>query len=257
MQRYCLECSTNIYPERKGYKKELCPHHYEESIKSKDEINCPECNKIMLRPGLCSPCALKGKFELTPVSDILHQVNVPPRTARMVQDHMPVQEYDPQGDLYLSGPSGHGKTFMAMTELYNHIRTFACNPEYYQDKMTCLFVSVPELLDQIRQSFKLPNDIGNDDREYPAEHALMCKYKNVDVLVLDDIGVEKPSDWVFMTLYLIINHRYEHEKTTIFTSNFSLEELAKRLGDTRLTSRIGGWCKIVEVKNKDFRVNPV
>ena len=63
---------------------------------------------------------------------------------------------------------------------------------------------------------------------------IINKYSLVDWLVLDDLGIEKTSDWSFQTLYLIINQRYEKLKPVIFTSNLSLEELAGQLGDDRL-----------------------
>jgi len=48
---------------------------------------------------------------------------------------------------------------------------------------------------------------------------------DVDVLVLDDIGQEKPSEWVKERLYIIINERYQLGKKTILTSNVSLQKL--------------------------------
>jgi DNA replication protein DnaC len=68
----------------------------------------------------------------------------------------------------------------------------------------------------------------------------------VDLLILDDLGVDKPSDWVLNVLYNIINYRYENLKKTIITSNFSLDEIAEAFNDNRITRRIERMCIIEE-----------
>jgi len=57
-------------------------------------------------------------------------------------------------------------------------------------------------------------------------------------LVLDDLGTCKLSEWMFEILYSLINYRYEYLKTTIITSNYSIEQLAELWNDDRITSRI-------------------
>lgn len=96
----------------------------------------------------------------------------------------------------------------------------------------CIFVGTVELFHEIKKTFEESNrtNIHTSD--------VLEKYKNVHLLVLDDFGTMKPTDWVFEILYLLINYRYEHMKTTIFTSNFSLQEIETMLGDSRITSRI-------------------
>ena len=80
-----------------------------------------------------------------------------------------------------------------------------------------------------------------------------------DVLVLDELGANKPTEWVRDTIAHIINCRYNDKKLTIFTSNYpdtptrtGEETLTDRIG-VRLRSRLYEMCKVVEIKGKDFR----
>jgi DNA replication protein DnaC len=69
---------------------------------------------------------------------------------------------------------------------------------------------------------------------------------------MDDLGTEKPSDWVIQTLYVIINSRYEEDKQTVITSNYSLEEIRKNLND-KIASRIIAMTEVIEIKGIDRR----
>jgi DNA replication protein DnaC len=79
------------------------------------------------------------------------------------------------------------------------------------------------------------------------------------VLVLDELGANKPTEWVRDTIAHIINCRYNDKKLTIFTSNFldvpvkqGEESLTDRIG-VRLRSRLYEMCKEVEMQGVDFR----
>jgi DNA replication protein DnaC len=81
-----------------------------------------------------------------------------------------------------------------------------------------------------------------------------------EVLVLDELGASKPTDWVRDTMTQIINTRYNDRKLTIITSNYldeplnpNEETLADRVG-VRLRSRLHEMCKIVLIKGEDYRV---
>lgn len=85
------------------------------------------------------------------------------------------------------------------------------------------------------------------------EFELLESLNKVNVLILDDFGVEKMTDWAYQMLYSLINYRYENLKTTIYTSNLDLEELAAHTGDSRLTSRIQEDCTIIKFDGEDYR----
>jgi DNA replication protein DnaC len=90
-----------------------------------------------------------------------------------------------------------------------------------------------------------------------------------EVLVLDDLGAQKPNEWVWDTVALILNTRYNNKQTTIITTNYpdlgaasgglsdverSAREqtLGDRIGD-RMRSRLAEMCVRVEMKGEDFR----
>ena len=72
-----------------------------------------------------------------------------------------------------------------------------------------------------------------------------------DLLILDDIGVERGTPWTQERLYDLLNTRYNECKCTIFTSNLGPTEIEDKLG-TRIASRIRS-SKIIELKGVDRR----
>jgi DNA replication protein DnaC len=95
-----------------------------------------------------------------------------------------------------------------------------------------------------------------------------------EVLVLDELGAVKPTEWVWDTVSLILNSRYNDNKTTIITTNFANEPahtaeaanaeftrarratagetLGDRIGE-RMRSRLHEMCRIVQLQGADFR----
>jgi DNA replication protein DnaC len=67
------------------------------------------------------------------------------------------------------------------------------------------------------------------------------------VLVLDDLGSEKASDWVSEKLFQVIGNRHDHAKRTIITSNLDLRALADHLGHPRTPSRIGELADVIDL----------
>ena len=84
-----------------------------------------------------------------------------------------------------------------------------------------------------------------------------------DLLVLDDLGAEKTSEWVEETMNLIVNTRYNERRLTIFTSNYldipddtDPNSLLFRIG-FRMRSRLHEMCEFVEMDGADYRELPV
>ena len=144
---------------------------------------------------------------------------------------------------YLFGTVGSGKTVRAAVLMLEWSRLQAVNGK---SKQNCLFISVPMFLNKLKASFHSPLD---------DEYEIMKKYKIVDMLVLDDLGVQKATDWSFQEIYSLISYRYDNMLPTIFTSNLSLSELAEGLGDDRIPSRIEHMCgeNIIEFTRKSMR----
>lgn len=137
--------------------------------------------------------------------------------------------------IYIHGGVGTGKTHVA----------FALYKEAQEKKIACLLWNTTEMFREFRLDIRrLPNEARG------VEEALI---KDRGLVIFDDIGAEKLTDWVAETFYLIINKRYEEMLPTIFTSNLTIPELADKIGD-RTVSRIVEMCEIVKLDGKDRRL---
>jgi DNA replication protein DnaC len=110
-------------------------------------------------------------------------------------------------------------------------------------RVPSLFVTVPELLDNLRGAY---NDPGRDLDEW------METVQNADFLVLDDLGSERATDWVRERIFVVVNHRYREALPTIFTSNIGPKDLAEQLGE-RTASRIIAMCDWISLEGDDYR----
>lgn len=99
---------------------------------------------------------------------------------------------------------------------------------------------------------KLMRDIKKDVSSFADDTYRKCL--DIDLLVIDDIGTEKPTDYDKTQMFEIINNRYENKKPIIYTSNCKLEDLTTKYDEFgRIYSRILGSVVQVEIKGNDFR----
>lgn len=137
--------------------------------------------------------------------------------------------------LILTGPTGCGKTHLAA----------AVVREWAEQGYAAVFQSVPELLARLRATYdKSSEDAG--------EAAIMDALADADLLVLDDVGAEKPSAWTEERLYLLIDRRYRDNKPTILTTNLDAAALEKALG-SRAMDRLLETCRIVRIQATSYR----
>lgn len=110
------------------------------------------------------------------------------------------------------------------------------------------FVNTPRLLHHIKNTFQRMS------REEPDTDTVVSEYETADVLVIDDIGREKPTDWVRETLFLLIDSRYNAKRPTIFTSNYHPKDLAERLSEP-IADRVLEMCKgyFVHIEAESYR----
>jgi DNA replication protein DnaC len=144
--------------------------------------------------------------------------------------------------LVLRGNTGCGKTHLALA-IAKQIPT--------RDRQQCgwswtpgtVFTTAPELLLKIRSAFR------DDAKE--SEEQLINYYSGCELLILDDLGSEKTSEFAVTTLYVIIDRRIRDCRKTIITTNMSQQEIEQTFG-ARIASRLSGMVNI-KINMPDYR----
>lgn len=116
---------------------------------------------------------------------------------------------DGYNSLILYGDYGTGKTHLAAAIVNYAIENYGT---------LCLFDTWAGHLESIKASWSGDRDSLN-------------RIKNVELLVIDDYGKDKPSDWNNEMLFEVVNHRYESNLPTIVTTNMTKEGFAHRVGE--------------------------
>jgi DNA replication protein DnaC len=169
-----------------------------------------------------------------------------------------VREYPGSSEkgLLFMGPSGVGKTHLAVAALKELIHRGHAG----------LFCDYRELLKEIQASYNPASE--------STEMKILEPIRTVEILVLDDLGASKPSDWVRDIVGIVLNARYNESRTTIITTNYldnpategetarlpngklilptREDALEQRIG-SRMRSRLYEMCRTVEVSAPDFR----
>ncbi|HLW84608.1 MAG TPA: ATP-binding protein [Candidatus Sulfotelmatobacter sp.] len=166
------------------------------------------------------------------------------------------EKYGPHGDrgLLIIGKIGTGKTHLGV----GIIKKLILNKG-----VPCLFYDYRELLKEIQNSYNAAVQTTELDVLRPVF--------DTEVLVLDELGAVKPTEWVWDTVSLILNSRYNDQRTTIITTNFDdqpaasaagsysaaraaarAETLGDRIGE-RMRSRLHEMCRVITLDGTDFR----
>lgn len=203
----------------------------------------------------CTACTLVKDRRLR---RIFNQAGIPPHFADATFDSYPAAaltqftaqqvrlwaEADPcleevalsRTSLLLWGDWGVGKTGLAVAAMRRRVEITGCE---------ALFITTPTLLDRIRATYTPSPEAGS-------EAEVLEAVKNATLLVLDDLGAERATDWVAEKLFTIINHRHDYQLATIFTSNLSPEQLARHLGE-RTAWRICEMSAILHLEGPNLR----
>lgn len=209
----------------------------EELKQNKEESEEKEREYLKMKIAKTIESKIPLKFKNAEIDDSL----------KVIRDYYYQGRYKEKG-LFLFGDYGVGKTY----------NVYALAKHLIMNNIDVWVFNLPRLLNIIRASFSKQEayneDTGNTTYAFVKDMDGIEELIKKEVLIIDDIGAEKPSDWVAETLYYLINSRYENMKTTIFTSNLSLDKLSDRIGD-RVVSRIAEMCDIHEIKGADRRLN--
>ena len=123
--------------------------------------------------------------------------------------------------MFIYGPSSSGKSYPLIA---------LCN-EFVKNDKKCAFVDVKNFIDSLKSTFNYNKENYN---------TLMDTVKNADVLVLDNLGEEKQSEWVRDDVIgSVIDYRSKNNLLTFITSCFSLEEIEKMYNVSKTNVEIG------------------
>ena len=240
---------------------------YRRAGDKREEYGCPICKDkgVFFESGIAYPCSCKKNelirakkekagitphllkqtfdaFDLSVFDDEKHGANQLTQRENMRRIKEFAMDFvdevakakDVSGMLF-EGPVGSGKTFLAA----------ACANALVEKGIDVRFLVVPDFLDLIRDTFRSDSEI--------SEEELMQDAKNVDVLILDDLGAHNYTDWSVKTIFAVLNYRLNYEKPVIVTTNLDRREIENNLG-SRIYSRLAEACRFIRFDNQDIRI---
>jgi DNA replication protein DnaC len=220
-----------------------------------------DCRLLARAQALLAAARIPKRYEHCELSefDTRYEGAHPLQQRALLEAQAFVQQYPVEkSGLLLIGPIGVGKTHLAVGILKELI---------LNKGIRCLFYDYRELLKEIQNSYNQSVNVTELDVLRPVFDA--------EVLVLDELGAVKPTEWVWDTVSLILNTRYNDNRTTIITTNYPddpsqdpytnpasefaraqkalrRETLGDRIGE-RMRSRLHEMCRIIKLDGQDFR----
>ncbi len=221
----------------------VCPRCFGTGIEVVDGFGARtcECRRKDAHSLRLAKALIPKRYEKCHFNTFTHKLTASQRDAlRFAQDFTQTFPAVDQGLLF-TGPVGVGKTHLAVSIIKG----------LSERGFQCLFYEFGSLLKEIQDSYN-PNTKAS-------ELTVLSPVLTADILVLDELGASKPTDWVRDTLGHIINTRYNHDLFTIFTTNYP-DERASEAGETledrvgvRTRSRIFEMCRTVKIDGDDHR----
>lgn len=143
--------------------------------------------------------------------------------------------------IYLYGKSGVGKS---------HITACMAN-KLMEGFYTVLYTNFAEISKQIRRTF--------NNKKGESEQAFIEKLANIDFLFIDDFGTERlkkeeEDNWLQEKVFEVINKRYNNNKPTIYTSNYSMKDMIEKRGlASKTIDRIMETAEPMQLEGKSYR----
>jgi predicted ATPase len=206
--------------------------------------DCPHCGEILNEDGICTKKCEKLQLIKNKPASALAKCGVPKLYRPVSREdwdkgsgRYKLFDYEPR-DIYLYGSCGTGKTHFAATLMKEWLSEYVT-----EDKYEAKWTNAPYILARIRETYS--------SHATESELDVINTFSRFKMLVIDDLGAEKVTDWSISALYQIISNRINECKVTIVTSNLSLEKLAE--WNERISSRMSGFF-VGEMKGEDRRL---
>lgn len=172
---------------------------------------------------------------VTPTLDTL------PPSAALESVRTFAEAWDGEQGLLLTGSVGTGKTTLLLA-LLRHL-----TERLIARKRLVRLVTAPDFLRELRAGFEPQRQALGEGTSQMLEH-----YRTCGLLVFDDLGAEKVSDWTAEQLYVLVDHRYRQRLPIFASSNWGIGELAERV-DKRVLDRLRETCTRIEVIGPNWR----
>ncbi len=227
-------------------------------VKTQDGVDsvipCPDCRSHQRLQQLLEKAAIPPRYFDRGFDEYSFHHPLQQEAAKRSIDYVDNFPKVPQGLLF-AGPCGVGKTHLSVAILKNLIQ---------EKSVAARFVDEAELLRRLQYSY------GPNSPE--TEREVLLPLSEIDLLVWDDLGTGRPTEWVRETIRTVINHRYTYKKHTILSTNRLLQPQTEKPSRSRtltekiprtlaesiglpLYSRIMEMCEIVQIKGPDFRTD--
>ncbi|KQL21985.1 hypothetical protein AN957_19110 [Cytobacillus solani] len=154
------------------------------------------------------------------------------------QAYQYIGTFNKRQGMLLQGRPGLGKSHLAA----------AIVKEIINQKHTGIFISLPRLMTELKATYGKNSSLKETD--------LLVALQKVDLLVMDDLGVERDgkdeaSSWAKQKIYEIVDSRIG--QATIYTTNYTAKELLSMYGE-RDFSRMVQDCSILKLEGKNYRL---
>ena len=141
-----------------------------------------------------------------------------------------------KGMYFYSNIKGSGKTRLVSS---------LANALVKEHGISIAFVKAQNLFKEVQKTFSKKSEM--------TELEVLAAFKDVDVLIIDDIAVEKPSDFAERTLFDVFDYRLEQKKPVLLTSNRTIDELDELYPGERVSSRIRKICYEIYMPEESVR----
>ncbi|WP_029265748.1 ATP-binding protein [Virgibacillus alimentarius] len=201
-----------------------------ESLETRNKLKVKKMQKIFDNHSLINKDLQQATFKNYQPSN---QSQI--KAQRIAERFVEVFNKDKSINLVFSGTYGVGKSHLAK----------AITDGVINKGHSAIFISVPKLLTKFRTSYNKDSDISEGD--------LIDILNSADVLVLDDLGAEKSSEWSWEKLFEIIDSRQGLH--TVYTSNFAPDDLREKLGERNFSRVVNRETTVVEIDGNNYRLS--